>query len=250
MDNAKAISTSMVSGLKLSKHGSDTFDNPSLYRFVVGALQYAIFTRLEVSYLVNKACQFMAELLESHWKAVKRILRYMGGTIHYGLHLLKPVQPLGLRGFCDSDWASDVDDRWSTSSDCVFLGPNLVSWWSKKQPLVARSSIEAEYRSLADITAEIVWLKSFLEELKVPSSRPVVCCDNLSIVIVSHNPILHSRTMHVELSLFFVREKVMQGKLLIAHVPSSDYPADLLTKVVSKSKFSVLRDKVRLKDLQ
>ena len=226
MDKAKPISTPMVLGLKISKHGSDKFDNPSLYRSVVGALQYATVTRPKISFSVNKACQFMAKPLESHWKVVKRIPHFLGGTLHHGLHLTKPVQPLGLGGFCDANWASDIDDRRSTFGACVFLGPNLVSWWSKKQPLVARSSIEAEYISLADITEEIMWLQSLLEELKVPSSRPVIYCYNLSTVMLSHNPVLHSRTKHMELSLFFVREKVIIGKLLIAHVPSSDQPAD------------------------
>ena len=132
MDKAKAIPTPMVSGHKLSKHGSDKFDNPSLYRSVVGAPQYATATRPEISYCVDKACQFMAEPMESHWKAVKRILRYLEGTLHHGLHSLRPVQPLGLRGSCDADWTSDIDDRRSTSGACAFLGPNLGSWWSKK----------------------------------------------------------------------------------------------------------------------
>ena len=93
-------------------------------------------------------------------------------------------------------------------------------------------------------------VQSLLEELKVPSSRPIINCDNLSTVMLSHNPVLHSKTKHLELSLFFDREMVMTGKLLIAHVPSFDQPADLLTKAVSKSKFSTLRDKVRVKALQ
>ena len=145
MDKTKPISTPMVFGLKLSKHGSDKFSDPSLYRFVIGALQYATVTRPEISFCVNKACQFMAEPLDSHWKAVKRILRYLGVTLYHGLQLHSLLQPLGLKGFCDADWVSDVDDRRSTLSACVFLGPNLVSWWSKKEPLVL------EYRSLADI---------------------------------------------------------------------------------------------------
>ena len=122
----------------------------------------------------------------------------------------------------------------------MLVGPPILM--TKDPPLVARSSTEAEYRSLADITAEIMWLQSLLEELKVPSPRPIIYCDNFCTVMLSHNSILHSRTKHKELSLFFVREKVMQGKLLIAHIPSSDQPVDLLTKAVSKSKFSTLRD--------
>ena len=143
-----------------------------------------------------------------------------------------------------------IDDRRSISCACIFLGPNLVSWSSKKQPLVDRFSIEAEYRSLADITTKVMWLQSILEELKVPSPRPVIYCDNLSTVMLSHNPVLHSRMKHMKLNLFFVREKVMQRKLLIAHIPSFDQPAELLTKAVSNSKFSALKGEVKVKDLQ
>ena len=171
--------------------------DPSLYRSIVGALQYATVTRPEISYSVNKACQFMSQPLESHWKVVKQILRYLGGSLQHGLHLVPSTQPLGLRGFCDANWAANVDDRWLTSGACVYLGQNLVSWWSKKQPTVARSNTEAEYRSLADTAAEIMWLQSLLTELQVPPVRPVIYCDNLSTVMLSHNLVLHSRTQHM-----------------------------------------------------
>ena len=136
MDKAKSIATPMVSDLKLSKLGRDSVLDPTLYRSVVGALQYATVTRPEISFSINKACQFMSNRLESHRKAVKRIIRYLAASLHHGLLLSPSSQPSGLRGFCDADWAADVDDRRSTSGACVFLGPNLVSWWSKKQPPV------------------------------------------------------------------------------------------------------------------
>ncbi|XP_057423759.1 uncharacterized mitochondrial protein AtMg00810-like [Lotus japonicus] len=133
---------------------------------IVGALQYATLTRPEISFAVNKVCQFLSQPLEDHWKAVKRILRYLKATIHHGLHL-KPcslTSPVPLLAFCDADWGSDPDDRRSTSGSCVFFGPNLcvffrpnlVSWSSKKQTLVARSSTEVEYRSLANTSAELL----------------------------------------------------------------------------------------------
>lgn len=160
MLNANGMPTPMISSSKLSKVGSDSVSDPALYRSVVGALQYATLTRPEISFSVNKVCQFLSNPLEEHWKAVKRILRYLSGTLYHGL-LLQPAQahhPLSLLGFCDADWASDPDDRRSTSGACVFLGPNLISWWSKKQQLVARSSAEAEYRSMAQLAAEILWV--------------------------------------------------------------------------------------------
>lgn len=139
---ANGMPTPMISSSKLSKVGSTAVNDPTEFRSIVGALQYAILTRPEISFSVNKVCQFLSNPLEDHWKAVKRILRYLSGTLHHGL-LIQPAstkQPLQLLGFCDADWASDPDDKRSTSGACVFLGPNVVSWWSKKQELVVRSS--------------------------------------------------------------------------------------------------------------
>lgn len=144
MLEANPINTPMVSSCKLSKFGTDAISDPHLYRSLVGALQYVTLTRPEIAFSVNKVCQFMANPLESHFKAVKRILRYLKGTLNYGLEL-KPAPKTGssftLSAFSDADWASDPDDRRSTSRYCLFFGPNLISWSSKKQVLVARSTV-------------------------------------------------------------------------------------------------------------
>ena len=251
MANANSIASPMASSTKLSKYGSNHVSDPTFFRSIVGGLQYATVTRPEISYSVNKVCQFLSAPLEDHWKAVKRILRYLQGTLHHGL-LISPApihEPLTLTGFCDADWASDPDDRRSTSGACVFLGPNLISWWAKKQTLVARSSAEAEYRSLAQASSEILWLQSLLQELKVPIKVPQIFCDNLSAVSLAHNPVLHSRTKHMELDIFFVREKVLSKNLLVSHVPASLQWADILTKPLSTSRFLELRTKLRVTDL-
>lgn len=138
MSEAKGISSPMVSSCKLSRFGTDIVADPHLYRSTVGALQFATLTRPEIAYSVNKVCQFMANPLESHWQAVKGILRYLRGSIQYGL-LLCPASaslPFSIQPYCDVDWASDPDDRRSTSGSCIFFGLNLVSWCSKKQALV------------------------------------------------------------------------------------------------------------------
>ena len=234
----------MTSGLRLTSYGSDPVADVTLYRSVVGALQYATVTRPEISFSVNKVCQFMHNPLESHWKAVKRILRYLAGTLDYGLHLRRSSH-LNITAFCDADWGSDPEDRKSTSGFCVFLGANLVSWASKKQHTVSRSSTEAEYRSLAHVTAEVTWLSSLLTELHVHMTRiPQIWCDNMSTVLMAANPVLHARTKHIELDLYFVRDKVAQRQIVVQHVPASAQVADILTKSISSSQFSLLRSKL------
>jgi histone deacetylase 1/2 len=133
MLDSAPVSTPMQSTSKLSKTGSPTPSDPFMYRSVVGALQYATLTRPEISYSVNKVCQFMSHPLDSHWVAVKRILRYLKGTLQQGL--LSPATPTkvpSLHAFCDADWASDPDDRRSTSGAAIYFGSNLISWWSRK----------------------------------------------------------------------------------------------------------------------
>ncbi|XP_031263116.1 uncharacterized protein LOC116121009 [Pistacia vera] len=120
---------------------------------MVGALQYLTLTRPDLSHSVNQLCQFLHCPRTTHLIAAKRVLRYLKGTLHFALQFSKGS--LNLNAFCDSDWAGSPDDRKSTSGYCIYLGPCLISWTAKKQPVVSRSSTEAEYRSMAHIVAEL-----------------------------------------------------------------------------------------------
>lgn len=127
---------------KLGKHGSDVIAHPIMYRIIIGAMQYVTLMRPNIYFCVNKSCQFMYSPLESHWILVKRILRYLSGTITHGLLLSHAHQlhQILVRVYSDSDWRSDSDDQRSTSNSCIYFGPNLVAWSSKKQPLVVYKS--------------------------------------------------------------------------------------------------------------
>lgn len=157
---------SPASKAKLSPSDGSSLQDPSTYRSIVGALQYVTLTRPDICFAVNQVCQFMYAPNDSHMMAVKRILRFLKGTIQYGL-FFRPG-PFSLEAFCDADWAGSPYDRRSTSGFCVFLGPNPVFWSSKKQPIVARSSTEAGYRCLAQIDAEVTWLCFLLRDSHIP----------------------------------------------------------------------------------
>jgi histone deacetylase 1/2 len=138
---------------------------------MVGALQYLTLTRPDICYAVNKVCQYLHAPTTVHWTAAKRILRYVKHTMSFGLTFLKSHSTL-LSAFSDADWAGCVDDRRSTGGFAVFFGPNLISWSAKKQDTVSRSSTEAEYKSVANATAEVIWVQSLLKELGVQLKQP------------------------------------------------------------------------------
>ncbi|BBN67442.1 transposable element gene [Prunus dulcis] len=208
--DCKPISTPCISGQKLSLHGGEPLVDPSEYRQVVGALQYLTITRPDLSYAVNQVCQFMHSPTTLHWQAVKRILRYLKATYDHGLRY-KPGK-LELNAYSDADYAGDPDTRHSTGGFCVYFGSNLISWSSKKQKTVSRSSTEAEYRQLAYTAAELSWLRSLFRDLCVFLPTPTLWCDNVSSIALASNPVFHSRTKHLEVDYHYVREKVIRDR--------------------------------------
>uniref|UniRef100_A0A2N9F269 Reverse transcriptase Ty1/copia-type domain-containing protein n=1 Tax=Fagus sylvatica TaxID=28930 RepID=A0A2N9F269_FAGSY len=214
------------------------------YHSIVGALQYITLTRPDLTHAINLVCQFMHQPGASHFQAVKRILRYLQGTLDYGLRLLSQSS-LSLYGFSDADWAGCLDTRRSTTGYCIYLGANCISWASKKQPTVSRSSAEAEYRSMSTTTAELTWLMYLLRDIGIRlPAPPVLFCDNTSALHLTVNPVFHARTKHIELDVHFVREKVAAGDLVTRFVPTHLQIADVFTKALSKDSFHGLRSKL------
>ncbi|KAJ1686058.1 hypothetical protein LUZ63_017448 [Rhynchospora breviuscula] len=244
MTNARPCDTPMASGVQLSKNDGELFDNPKLYRSIVGALQYATLTRPDISFAVNRVSQYMHNPTVPQWMAVKRILRYLCGSLNLKLHL-NSSSSLNIDAYCDADWAGCPDDRRSTTGFSIFLGGNLVSWSAKKQTTVSRSSTEAEYRSLALTCAEILWLQYLLHELRVfPVDPPTLWCDNIGATFLASNPIFHARTKHIEIDYHFVRERIARKQLRVQFLCSKDQIADILTKPLASQRFSNLRHKL------
>jgi hypothetical protein len=230
MSECHSTVTPVDTRTKLSATDGAPAADPSEYRSIAGALQYLTLTRTDLAYAVQQVCLFMHDPREPHLAVLKRILRYVKGTLSFSLHLgVDPVQ--SLTAYSDADWAGCPDSRRSTSGFCVYLGDNLISWSSKRQTTVSRSSAEAEYRAVAHVVAECCWLRQLLQELHVSiASATVVYCDNVSAVYMAANPIHHRRTKHIEIDIHFVREKVALGHIQVLHVPSSHQFADIMTK--------------------
>ncbi|XP_048627364.1 uncharacterized mitochondrial protein AtMg00810-like [Brassica napus] len=238
MQECNPVSTPVDLKSKLSQDSGDKVDDPTLYRSLAGALQYLTLTRPDIQYAVQQLCLFMHDPRASHLNALKRVLRYLKGTITDGLQLYKSSTTT-LTAYTDADWAGCPDTRRSTSGYCIFLGSNLVSWSSKRQDTVSRSSAEAEYKGVANVVAETCWIRNLLLELKFPiSTATLVYCDNISAVYLSTNPVKHQRTKHVEIDIHFVREKVAMGQVRVLHVPSSSQFADIFTKGLPTSLFN------------
>ena len=147
-----------------------------------------------------------------------------------------------LVAYSDTDWASCPDTRCSTPGYCVYLGPSLISWSSKRQPTVSRSSAEAEYRAVANAVAECSWICQLLQELLCDVHKnTLVYCDNVSAVYLSANPVHHRRTKHIELDIHFVRKQVALGRVRVLHVPTTQQFADVMTKGLPTPVFEEFR---------
>ncbi|XP_019172001.1 PREDICTED: uncharacterized protein LOC109167441 [Ipomoea nil] len=172
MTDCKPLVTPMSASKPAVSH-ADLYEDATHYRGLTGALQYLTVTRPDLSFAVNHLCQHMHVLTVSYWEQLKRVLRYVKGTITSGLRIRRSVSR-ELHAFSYSDWAGYPEDHKSTSGYVVFLGSNLISWVCKKQRTIARSSTEAECKALANVCAEVIWTLSLLREIGITNNfQPV-----------------------------------------------------------------------------
>ena len=210
---------------------------------MIGSLMYLTATRPDIQFSTVLCARYQSCPKESHVTAVKRILRYLRGTPSLGLYYPK-CSGFDLKGYSDSDYAGCNMDRKSTSGACQILGNKLVCWSAKKQQSVAMSSAEAEYVAAAGCCASILWMKSQLSDYDIHYKMVPIFCDNTSAIAISNNPVLHSRTKHIDIRYHFIRDHILKGDIELHFIPTEYQLADIFTKPLDEPTFSRLKAKL------
>lgn len=254
MEDCKPVSTPSDTNQKLSitstanEEGDEDITGSVPYQQLVGCLLFlAQGTRPDIAFAVNDVSRFNNNHRTTHWKAVKRILRYIKGTIDLKIHYTKNGNK-NLVGYTDSDWASDLDKRRSCSGHFFKLSNGAVSWYSRRQQTVALSSTEAEYMSMASCIQESIWLKQFGSELDNSLHKSVqIYCDNQSAIDLATSDGYRQRTKHIDIRHHFIREKLENGTVTVEYISTDQMAADNLTKAVPKEKHNFCVKKMGLR---
>jgi hypothetical protein len=247
--DCNASHTPMESRLKLSKYSTDDCVDATEYRRLIGALRYLVNSRPDLAYAVGYVSRFMEKPTVEHLVAVKRILRYVAGTVHLGCHYQKEAKKADLLGYSDSDHGADVDGRRSTSGVLFFLGKSVITWQSQKQKVVALSSCEAEYIASATASCQGVWLSRLLAEPRGKNADTITLkIDNQSAIQLSKNLVFHDRSKHIDVKYHYIRECVEEGRVDVEPVDTKFQLADILTKALGRDQFVQLRSKLDLVD--
>lgn len=232
MKDSKTTDTPMENNLSLEK-GQSTSNLP--FQKLIGSLMFlSVMTRPDISYSVSYLSQFNNSFNETHWNHAKRILKYLQKTKSFCLKYVK--NSLDLKGFVDADWGSNIIDRRSFTGFCFKLSGAVISWQSSKQKTVALSSTEAEYMALAEASKEALYLRNLIKEF-----TDSLCCidifnDSQSAQKLAYNPVFHKRTKHIDVRYHFIRDAVLDNKILLKYLETNSMPADMLTKALGSKK--------------
>ncbi|KAK2427210.1 putative mitochondrial protein [Trifolium repens] len=244
MSDCNGVCSPIVPGCKLVKDEAGKAIDATMYKQMIGCLMYMLATRPDMAYSVCLTARYMERPTEMHVAAVKRILRYLKGTLDHGI-LYKPKtgDELILEGWSDSDYAGDYDDRKSTSGYVFTINGVAVSWCSKKQPIVTLSTTEAEFVSAASCACQCIWLRNVLKHLHVKQAGcTFINCDNSSSIKLSKNPILHGRCKHIDVRYYFLRDLCKDGVIELKYCKTQDQIADIMTKALKIESFCKLRE--------
>ena len=242
MKDCNAVKNPIVPGTKLSKNDARSRVDATLFKQVVGSLMYLNTTRPDLMYGVSLISRFMTNPTENHWLAGKRILRYLKGTIEFGIYY-KKGESIIIVSYIDSDFAGDIDDRKSTSRFVFLLGSGAVSWSSKKQPVVILSTTKVEYIAVASYACQSIWIKRIMKTLGFKNQNKIlVLCDSNSAIQLSKNPVFHGRSKHIDIRFHFLSDLVKDRSIELSHCNTQNQIADIMTKPLKLEQFLKLRN--------
>ncbi|KAM0989066.1 hypothetical protein FF1_013044 [Malus domestica] len=244
MEYCKPISTPVECRVKLTKHDEGESVDPTFFKSLVGSLCYLTCTKPNILYVVGLVSRYMENPTTTHLKTVKRILRYLKGTVNFGL-FYSSSDNYKLVGYSDSDWAGDSEDRKSTTGFVFFMGDTAFTWMSKKQPIVTLSTCEAEYVAATSCVYHAIWLRNLLKELSMPQEEPTeIYVDNKSTIALAKNPVFHDRSKHIDTRYHYIRECIARKDVQVEYVKSQDQIADIFTKPLRQEDFVRLRNTI------
>ncbi|KAK6148045.1 hypothetical protein DH2020_018957 [Rehmannia glutinosa] len=245
----KPATTPFPPGLKLIEAAGVPLIEPDKFRRLVGRLLYLNLTHPDVTFCVQQLSQFVTNPHTSHWDAAMHLLRYLKGCPSLGV-FYPAGSDTSLRAYSDADWAGCPDTRRSISGFYIFLGGCLISWKSKKQQTVSKSSAEAEYRALSSTICELLWISYISHDLHLSISVPIpLFCDNQVALHIVANPIFHERTNHLEIDCHLIRDKYKAGFVAPQKVPSSLQLGDIFTKSLGPGLLRTFISKLGMMDL-
>ena len=249
LEDCKLAKTPMATNIRLGKDEAGKSVDISLYRAIIGSLLYLTASRPDIMHAVCLCARYQANPKESHYIALKRILRYIKNTIHLGIWYGR-TSNFDLVGYTDSDFAGDRVDRKSTSGTCQFLGESLVSWSSRKQCSVALSTAEAEYIAAGSCCTQLLWMMQTLKDFGLQYSKVPIKCDNTSAIMMSKNPGDHARTKHIEIRHEFLKDHIARGHIKLLYIDTKNQIADIFTKPLDTNQFTTLRFKLGMMEMR
>ncbi|GKC67937.1 hypothetical protein Tco_1100535 [Tanacetum coccineum] len=244
--DVQILYTPMVERTKLDEDLSGIPVDQTRYRSMVGCLMYLTASRPDLVFAVCMCARYQSKPTKKHLEAVKRVFRYLQGTINMGLWYPKDTA-MALTAYADADHAGCQDTRRSTSGSAQFLGDKLVSWSSKKQTSTSISSTEAEYIAMSGCCAQILWMRSQLSDYGFAYNHVPLYCDNKSAIALCCNNVQHSRSKHIDIRHHFIREQVENGVVELYFVRTEYQLADIFTKALPRERFEFILPQLGMK---
>jgi hypothetical protein len=242
MENSNSVKNPIVPGVTLMRDEEGSKVNATMYKQLVGSLMYLTATRPDLMYVVSLISRFMASPTELHLQAAKRVLRYLKGTVDLGV-FYRNEDNGELMAYTNSDYAGDVDDRKNTYGYVFLFSEGAVSCSSKKLPVVALSTTEAEFVAAASCACQGVWMRRVLEKLGHSQGKcTTVLCDNSSTIKLSKNPVMHGRSKHIDVRFHFLRDLTRDGVVELNHCVTQEQVADIMTKPLKLEVFLKMRE--------